>query len=343
MKAKAVILSVVGVAVVGGGGWLLADRLFVREYRAVVKKTAEYRGFEKTYEDRASGAREVKVGLREAARTMLGAEEAVVEHHLRGMLSEVAERNGLGSVVVTHGGPRAVGSPADERGSRISRELRRKLGERADFAVVRGRVQGLGTLEQCVRTLADLRAQAWVHRIEGFTITPKGRDNGVFELKADYATIYAPDLIEAGDETPGLASPVASDVEALRTIVARAPFAFAEPVAEAPSAPPPPPVVVRNDPSPAPPPPPYDKWRVTGVLESLEGEVGVEVMLYRADTGEALNLRVGQTVLGARLTGASGEQAWFEKDGAPVVVRAGETLDRARPAESVHSDAVGSN
>ena len=58
-----------------------------------------------------------------------------------------------------------------------------------------------------VLTLADLRAQPWVHRVEGFTITPKGREGEIFELKADYATIFAPELVEGDRDAPALASP----------------------------------------------------------------------------------------------------------------------------------------
>ncbi len=331
--------GVAGLAVLGGGGAWAFRSVFWKDYSAVVSETADLERRAEAFESGMKGSRAIKVGLRDAGETMLGSQQAVVEHRLRGMLSEIGERNGLQEVVVTHGRPRAVSSPADERGSGISRGFRRLLGDRSDFAVVRGRVQGLGSLEDAVRTLADLRAQPWVHRVEGFTITPKGREGEIFELKADYATIFAPELVEGDRDAPALASPARADVEALAAVVSRAPFRFAEAPVEAPP-PPPPPVVVKSDP-PAPPPPPYDRWRVTGVLESLEGEGGVEVMLYRTDTGETLNLRVGQSVLGATLRKADGERAWFEKDGMLVVLRAGETLDRARPAESVHSDAAG--
>lgn len=324
-----------GLAVLGGGGWWSFRTLFWDDYTAIRAETSDLRARTEAYEGGMKGSRAIRVGLRDAATTMLGSDQAVVEHRLRGMLSEVAERNGLREVVVTHGRPRAVASPADERGSGVSRGFRRMLGERTDFAVVRGRVQGLGSLDGVVRAMADLRAQAWVHRIEGFTITPKGREGEVFELKADYATIFSPDLVDDGAPAPVLASATEPDIAALLALVSRAPFGFAE----APVAPPPPPVIARNDP-PKPPPPPYDKWRVTGVLESLEPGGGVEVMLFRTDTSETRTLRVGQGVLGATLTAARGEEAWFDKDGTPVVVRAGETLDQGRPAESVHSDAT---
>lgn len=340
MNTKLIIAVGVAVAVVGGGGWFAADRLFIRDYREIREQTREYAQRTASFEKGGKGSRAIKLGLRDAGRAMLGGEQNVVEHRLRGLLSEVAERNGLSEIVVSHGRPRVASNPADERGSGISRTLRRRLGDQADFAVIRGRVQGMGTLEQVMRTLADLRAQSWLHRVEGFTIEPKGKDRTAFELKADFATMYAPDLVEADDDPPALASAAEGDVRALGSVASRSPFRFAVPV---PSAPPPEPVRVVTRPAKAPPPPPpYDKWRVTGVMETVGGDGGaVEVFLARTDTGETRTLAVGQGVLGVTLTRAEGERAWFERDGQVLVVRAGETLDQARPAETVHSDATG--
>ena len=344
MNRKLLVMAGVGVAVVGGVGWFAAEKMFLREYREIRDETRAYEKQTKSFSAGAKGARAIKVGLRDAGRTMLGGEQNVVEHRLRGMVSELAERNGLREIVVSHSRPRVAANPADERGSGISRSLRRRLGDQTDFAVIRGRVQGLGSLDQVVRTLADLRAQPWLHRVEGFTIEPKGKERAVFEVKADFATLFAPDLIESDGEPPVLVAASEDDVRELGAIAARAPFRFADPV------PTPEPVEIVKKPEkatpPPPPAPPYDKWRVTGVMELLErapgGESGgVEVFLARVDTGETQVLRVGQSVLGATLRKASGERAWFEKDGALLVVRAGETLAQARPSESVHSDAAG--
>lgn len=330
MKRRSVILLVLVLAVVGGIGWYATKSLFLTEYREVRTKTAKFESQAKSFSAGAKGSRATKIGLRDAATTMLASEPVVVEHRLRGMLSELAERHGLADIVVSHSRPKPAGNPADDRGSKVNRSLRRLLGKQTDFAVIQGRLQGVGSLEQVIETLADLRAQSWIHRVEGFTISPKGRDRTSFELKADYATIFAPDLVDSDREPPKVAQPAESDLVALRAIAARSPFRFAEPVV--------PVVVVVPEPVrvAVEPGPPYDKWRVTGVLETLD--VGtVEVMLARIDTGETKTLKIGQGILGATLTEASGERAWFIKDGMPVVVRAGETLDQARPAESVHS------
>jgi len=330
MKLRSLILLVLVLAAVGGVGWYATKSFFLTEYREVRTETAKFESKAKSFSAGAKGSRATKIGLRDAAATMLASAPVVVEHRLRGMLSELAERHGLAEIVVSHSRPKPAGNPADDRGSKVSRAFRRLLGRQTDFAVIQGRLQGIGTLEQIIETLADLRAQPWIHRVEGFTISPKGRDRTSFELKADYATIFAPDLVDSDREPPGIAHINESDLLALRAIAARSPFRFAEPmVPEVVVAPEPVRVVVE-------PAPPYDKWRVTGVLETLD--VGtVEVMLARIDTGETKTLRIGQGILGATLTNAAGERAWFERDGLSVVVRAGETLDQAKPAESVHS------
>lgn len=195
MNVRVLVIAGIGVLAVGGIGWFLADRLILREYREIVSQTEKYEADLAAAERGAAGSRDIKLGLRDAARTMLGAEQNVVEHRLRTLLSELSDKHGLEGVVVTHGRPRAAGNPADDRSSGVSRGLRRRLGERPDFAVVRGRVQGVGTLDEVVRTLAALRAQPWIHRVEGFSIEPEGKDREVFGLKADFATIFAPDLV----------------------------------------------------------------------------------------------------------------------------------------------------
>ena len=72
--------------------------------------------------------------------------------------------------------------------------LRQRLRKQTDFYVVRGRVQGTGTLESALLALATLEAQDWVHRVEGLSIRPVGAERALVELKADFAIAMAPDL-----------------------------------------------------------------------------------------------------------------------------------------------------
>lgn len=334
MHPKRNILMGAGGVVVALAAWMGADRVYLRPSAAIRAEADTLRERTEWFDSSARGVRETRVALRDIASTMLGREQMVVEHRLRGLLSELAAREGLSEVVVTHGRPRGVENPAQDRGSGVSRGLRRLLGERPDFAVVQARLKGEGTLEQTLRTLASVRAQPWAHRIEGFSISPKGRERRVFELKVDLATVFAGDLATDSAETPALVPAEETALGVVQRLTARDPFRLAEPVAAAPPAAPRPAPVTR-----APPAPPYDRWRVTGVLETSDGAgVVVEVMLARTDTGELRTLRVGDAVLDASLVEAAGETAVFELEGKRIAIRTGQTLAQGVAPESVHSD-----
>lgn len=335
---RGVIMAGAGGLVVLVAGWYASDAVYFSERAAIAREAEDLKSRTEAFNAAASGSREVRIALRELASTMLGAEQVVVEHRLRGLLSGLAEGHGLRDVVVSHGRPRVGENPAQERGSNVNRGLRRLLSDQSDFAAIHARVQGLGTLEQALETLAAIRAQPWIHRVEGFTISPKGRERTVYELKADVATIYAPDLVSAEAEPPGLVGPDPASAQIVSSLAQRDPFRLADPIVEAPPPPPSLPTMARPDP-----PPPYDRWRVTGVLETIEasGATAVQVLLARTDTGELRTMHEGDTLLGARLESASGESAWFEMDGRTVVVRTGQTLEQGEPVESVHSEAAG--
>jgi hypothetical protein len=324
----------IGGVVVALVAWTAADRVYFKPSAAIRAERDALRERTQWFESSARGVRETRLALREIASTMLGREQTVVEHRLRGLLSDLAAREGLGEVVVTHGRPRGVENPAQDRGSGVSRGLRRLLGERPDFAVLQARLKGEGTLEQTLRTLASVRAQAWAHRIEGFSISPKGREQRVFELKIDLATVFAGDLAIDSADGPALVGVEDSTLALVQRLVARQPFHLATPVAAAPPASAPPTPVNRP-----PPAPPYDRWRVTGVLETRDAVgVVVEVMLSRTDTGEMRTLRIGDGVLGASLVEAAGETAVFELAGRRVAIRTGQTLAQGVTVDSVHSD-----
>lgn len=339
MKIKrGMILAGVGVLTVVGVMWFASDAVYFSKRAAIAREADDLKSRTEAFNAAAGGSREVRIAMRELASTMLGSEQVVVEHRLRGLLSGLAEGHGLRDVVVSHGRPRIAENPAQERGSNVNRGLRRLLSDQSDFAAIHARVQGLGTLEQTLETLAAIRSQPWIHRVEGFTISPKGRERTVYELKADVATIFAPDLVSGEGDPPGLVEPDPATAPIVASLARRDPFWLADPVVEAPPPPPPSPALARPDP-----PPPYDRWRVTGVLETIEasGATAVQVLLARTDTGELRTMREGDSLLGARLESASGESAWFALDGRTFVVRTGQTLAQGEPVESVHSDAAG--
>lgn len=330
--------AVVGIAVFAAVVWLAAESFYLKEHRVLAAERAELVRASDAFAEATRGSRDTRIALRDLASTMLGRERTVVEHRLRGLLSELAERESLAGVVVSHGRPRVAQNPAGERGSGVARGFRRLLGDRQDFAVVDARLQGQGSLEQCLRTLAATRAQPWIHRVEGFSISPKGKDRAVYEVKIDLATLFAPDLVPDDAQAPTLRASSEADAALVAALAARDPFTLVDPVvAVVPQAPPPPAPTPKPAPEPA---PPYDKWRVVGVLQIAGGPGAgdsVEVMLARTDTAESRTLKPGDAVLGARLESAAGETAVFLLDGQRVAVRTGETLAQARPAEEVHS------
>jgi hypothetical protein len=335
MKPLHLAIELGGIGLVAGVGWFVSDSFYLKPARELDERAGEFRRRIEGYDAATKGWRETRIALRELSSSMLAGEQVVVEHRLRNLLSELAEREGLREIVVSHGRPRVEPNPAQERGSGVSRGLRRMLSEQQDFVVVRARLQGLGTLERVTATLASARAQPWLHRVEGFTIAPKGKEKSVYELKADLATVYAPDLVDAEAGPPELTQPVAADARLASAVAERSPFRLADPAK--PADPKPRPVAKKKDPPP-PPPPPYNKWRVTGVIE-VAGDGGntMQVMLARTDTGELRTLNQGDSILEARLDSASGESAYFTLKGERYVVRTGQTLAQRQPAESVHS------
>ncbi len=333
MKKKTIIISALAAVSLIWGGWFLADSFYLEEHAAIAREKAELSRRIEGFNAASEGFRATRKALRGFGSTMLGGDVAVIEHRLRTLLSALAEREGLGEVVVSHGRPSSVENPARRRGSGVNRTLRRALSGQNDFSVIRARVQGIGTFEQTLRTLAAVRGQPWVHRVEGFTIAPRGKERDEFELKVDLSTMFAADLVQPDDPAPVLQSPDPGASKRVAGLVERDPFRLAPAQVD-----PGPPPVVNTAAAPPPAPPPFAKWRVTGVVESMQpGGRVVEVMLARTDTGEMKTLRRGESLLGATLDDAAGESAYFVLDGRRVVVRTGQTLAQARPDESVHS------
>lgn len=333
-KKKSIVIAVIAVLGVAWGGWWLAGSFYLREHEAIRREVSDLTRRMNGFDAASKGLRADRKALLGFAPTMLGGETAVVEHRLRTMLSELAEREGLREVVVSHGKPSRAENPARARGSGVNRTLRRALSGQTDFSIIRARVQGVGSFEQTLRTLAAVRGQPWIHRVEGFTISPRGKDRAEFVLKVDLSTMFAPDLVKPDSRPPSLESPDPAASKRVAALVERDPFHLAPPPTPAPPAPA---VVLSNTPAPA--PSLLGKWRVTGITETIrEGGRAVEVLLARTDTGELKTMHPGDALLGATLENASGESAYFTLGDRRVVVRTGQTLAEATPDESVHSD-----
>lgn len=268
----------------------------------------------------------VRKKLRDAAKGTLGKKTDVVEHKFLAGLTALGERGGLSGVVASAGQPKGMTSPLTASNLKgVPSALKKALRASADFEVVHGQLRGKGTLEQSLRTLASLQAQAWVHRVDGFSLRPVGKDDQ-FELSVSVVTMLLPDLA-ADDENPAPIGDVSPAVEEMWKPIAsknvfREPKPPAQPKSDV--------VVAKADDSPKAlaRPPSYEDWKLTGVVQ---GRTGAEAFLVNVKSGEKLTLQVGGRVLEAVLLGASGETAVFEIAGKRFEVTNGQVLSARRP------------
>ncbi len=296
----------------GGGGLALAAGVYLLALVFILSPAAELR-------ERIARAREISQGLSAqidrfadagdrlgaVGATMLARDRDVFEHRLRAGLSAIATGAGLDEVVVTSTPPRAAANPgASVRMSGGFGALRARLRRQTDFYIVRGRVQGTGTLEEALRTLAMLEGQEWIHRIEGLSLRPVGGDRERVELKVDFGIAMAADL---APRDAGAHAPVASEgrPEALALagrVAKRGLFRVPPRAPEAAQVQAPQPVE-----PPKAPPPPYQDWRLAGVMGGTRAEA---VLVHRA-SGKSRVLGAGEGLLGAVFEGGEGERAVF--------------------------------
>ncbi|MDI1290815.1 MAG: hypothetical protein PSX37_12805, partial [bacterium] len=156
--------------------------------------------------------------LRDFGLTTLGGETDLVQHRLRTGLTRAAEQAGLSSVIVDAGDPQDVLNPAvSAKGVAVL--TKRTLRSKPDFELVRGSVQGSGTLEQATRAIAVLQSQPWLHRIDAFSLRPVGKARDRYELRVEVATLFARDLAARDASEPELVA-VNVDLESLARVVA---------------------------------------------------------------------------------------------------------------------------
>ncbi|MCC6425779.1 MAG: hypothetical protein IT435_03055 [Phycisphaerales bacterium] len=272
----------------------------------------------------------IRRGLKAIGATTLGKKEDLVIARFRDGLSAIAGRNGLNGIVVSSGPPTPVPNPAIRE--RIPSPVKSKLRAlRGDFSVIQGRLKASGPLESALRTLAVVEAQPWAHRVDGFSLTPVGKDREWVELQIDVATMFVPDLALA-DAEPLPADPVSGHDVIWRAIAGKNIFKNPPP----PPTPVQPPVEIAAQPAAAPPavpppvpPPPYQEWKVVGIIVSGES---CEVTVVNARTGERATLTPGNKALNATLVRGDGEIAVFEIDGHAYEFAPGQTLAVRTPA-----------
>jgi hypothetical protein len=264
----------------------------------------------------------VRQALKDFGATTIAATVDGADARFRSLLSEIAVTSGLSksSVQINTSRPERVLNPGGT--SKLTTRLKDDLKKQMDFLALNGTITGTGSLEASLRTLATLRAQPWVHRIESFSLKPEDKDRQRFALTVELVTLIAPDLAPANLPEPAIIPVPDGGRSTWAGIVQK--NVFREP----------PPVVVATQPSTPPPAtpvrPPWSDWKLTGLVES---RLGTEVFLINTRDGQRLTLAVGSAVSEARFLGGQGERAYFEIGGERFEVFNGQTLEQRRPAD----------
>ncbi|GJQ30307.1 MAG: hypothetical protein HBSAPP03_21910 [Phycisphaerae bacterium] len=319
--------------VIAIAGYVGVDRVYLTPRAAlqdeITKASQRVAGLEKTLEGRA----DVRARAKAAGQSLVGVEQDEVSARFRDGLARVAEQGGLTGIMVESGRPQDEVNPLVNPSAKAPVKMRTAMRKQPDFAVVRGSVKGEGTLAQALGVLAALEAQAWVHRVEGFTIRPVGKERQRFEVRVEVATLFAPDLARQagpGGPEPQVALASAKADEVVKRIAAK--NVFVKPVAVATNTP----VPVRVEgagaveaPTPrAAPFAPYEDWKLTGVALGREG---AEAFFLNVRTGEKVTLQRGGAVLDAVFVEGAGERAVLEIGGKRFEVNNGQTLAARRP------------
>ncbi len=310
-------------------GYVGYEELYAKPVRERTEAIKSEREAASKLEDQLGEAVSIRRGLKAIAQTTLGKKEDLVIARFRDGLSAIAGRNGLTGIVVSSGPATVVNNPALRE--RIPSALKTKLRARhGDFSVIHGRLKASGPLESALRTLAVVEAQPWAHRVDGFSLTPVGKDREWVELQIDVGTMFVPDLA-LGDSEPLPADPATGHDTIWRAVAAKNVFKNPPP----PPTPQPAPVEVATqspapvNPPPPPPPPPYQEWKVAGVI--VTGAT-CEVTVINVRTGERATLTPGGKALNAVLVRGDGEVAVFEIDGQKFEFMPGQTLAVRTPA-----------
>ncbi|MBL8763994.1 MAG: hypothetical protein JNM07_06975 [Phycisphaerae bacterium] len=270
--------------------------------------------------DVAEASRHAK-DLAALSATTLGSSEETVASSARTALNEVMARIGLVEIETGTLSAAPIRNPAVEK---LRTQIRsRTLRGTPDFYAVSATVKGRGTLEQVVRALATLEAQSWVHRIDGFSVSPKGKDRSQVEIVVSLTTLFLPDLkapARAGATWTAIGE---EQFAPWRAIVDKNVFVR----------PPPAPVAVApvQAPQPPPPPPPSDPWADWRISAVVKGRSGPEVWVTNAKSKETITLGLGGTVLEGKVVGFGRESATFEIGNTLFEVSLGQTLAERRP------------
>lgn len=334
LMRRAVLAVTVGVVVVGA----IAAQVFVlsplkRVNGEIEAASNAVAGLERQVAD----SEKVAEALRARGAETLGATIDEASHQFRTRLSGLAEAHQMTRIVVDQKSGEATLNPlASVRGVPQSLSaVRTKLRKEADFTLIRGTLRSHGTLADALGLMGAVQSQGWVHRVEGFTLRPLGKEREQVELTLDVSALFVPDLVGRAFVQPAIDPMMPGRDVLAQRVSERDPFRYAakpEPVAPVAAAPAPAPEGPQTPPPP--PPPAYHEWRIAGVMV---GSAGGEAIVVNTRTGESRTVLVGEMVLDAKLVECRADHAVFEIDAGRFVVPSGGTLADRRAVESVHS------
>ncbi len=335
MKKSTRLMMLVGIGVVGALGASWEYQSYKKKAAALDDEVTRYTAALAERDDRMSDKARVARELKKAAETTLGTDEEKVTAALRKALNEVVSHYKLADASVTSARPAALKNPAAQRGVVELRDKKwRDAKAAADFYVIPATINGKGTLDQALRIMATLEQQAWVHKIDSFSIRPLGKDRDRVELTVTLGTVYLTDAggVRPGESvnwTPASEAQYAAWQPLAAKNVFKEPAPPAAPVAAAPVAAPPTNVAAAPPPPPPPPPAPaYDQWRISGITR---GAGGPELMIVNLQTKQWLSLVIGGVVLDAKFLDASGETARISIGDKEFEVKAGQVLSERTP------------
>lgn len=311
---------VAGVAIVAA--YLAYGRFYAGPRDELRTMLSTYESRDKGYEKILSKQLEVRQNLKAIAETTLGKSDDVVEHRLRSLLEQIAGESGIEKVVVNNSAPSLVGSPTAS--ARVTEFKSREMRRRPDFGVVRGTLQGEGSLDQVLHVAEAVRAQPWIHRVSGFSLKPVDKEKKRFAISVDVTSLHLKDLA-SDDQQPQRVWLDADVGTAWASIVEKNVFRTPDPEQA---------VAVSNPPAPKSTPrvviaPPYGEWKMTGLIEASRS--GVLAIMVNIRDGQELLLSPGGVIVNAKFIEGAGERAVFEIDGKKFEVFNGTTLAQRQP------------
>lgn len=327
MNAMQLRLAVLGGLLVVAGivGW---QYLAYAGERARIDERIKAYSYDITRRDRAMEERaKLRRDLKTFAGSTFGTDEEKVTASLRKSLNEMIAHFGLIEASVSSAKGVGVRNPAAEaRVSEFTRADQKAAARAADFYEVAATLTAKGTLEQSLRVLATLQVQPWVHRIDGFSLKPAGKERDRVEVSVMLTTLYLTDsgLKESASE-PGWRPVREAEFGSWMPIVVKNCFKETAPPTTAVASAQPPVTPVNTSPSgpPPPPPPPYDEWRISGVASGAKGPI---LMLVNEKTREWRTIDAGGMILDATFVSNVGEVAEIVIANERYNVRTGQRL-----------------